>query len=369
MSKKYFEFPAYNASMLKAARKYLYNFQTLEGFMYSPKSEGKHFDIGSLIHDVMDRGIEALNTFVVLPEEILENLTSPSEKKVIMEKDLFNTYLDVYNNKDVKLVLEQRKLFGNDVFNWTESGRKALAACRKAVDKIESTHATIINTLSNKGFYEIPDAVIVTDPTIKKFIDLAPTIREKLLNVIKQPNYELFGTEVEIYGKYLDYPIKVMCDRIEVSHVDRKIRIIDWKTTSSTFIGLASDYKKYGYDLQASFYKENLHNHPELRDLILNKGYVIDFLFVFINTSNYLIKVVSPEYSDYESSKLGKIELPRPLLNLRVKPNTIQVFVNKETRQILNNKDIYWLEGVNGMHYYPGWDSVLKLLVKFNIAP
>lgn len=125
--------------------------------------------------------------------------------------------------------------------------------------------------------------------------------------------------QLEIYTVYNGYPIKGKLDKLIFDLDNKKITIVDYKTTSSEGLhNFKNTVKKYGYHIQDSFYTkliENCKNNPfivsneKARNLFLelyDSEYTIEFIFVVQYTKfPYHVNCVKLSDRDFQNGLLA----------------------------------------------------------------
>lgn len=283
----YREIKAVSASLLKDMRKYYMDFDTLERYKYFFKANDS-LSLGTLIHETLETKGENLKNYLLFGSDRLDGIT-PNEKEVLLSENPLVKYLELYNNIDTRRINSNRRLLGDDLTKWDSDANKSFKKVSKKVEEILDRGSNIIQDIENfKSDYGKEPNILFGDSHIKDF-ELCEDVLSRIDKYIL-PDSCTIGIERQFLFNYDNIPCKMMVDLLQVDHENKIIWIIDWKTTSDTLKMIPYSYKKWGYDLQSSFYCTGiwLCEDNDIKKL-RKQGYKTAFKFIFINTFNGLI--------------------------------------------------------------------------------
>ena len=230
--------------------------------------ENKSFENGKLVH----KYLESPDSFII------EDFNRPTDKAL----DFLNSY---YIYKD----LDKAKEHSGHGWSSKQLNEKVLNSLdgQKYSEFLDSSKDKLI--LSKNEKYILDNVV----KNIKKNPIIAPIIYD---NEDVLTEYEIYWDKQIPNGSFI--PCKGKLDKIKLDHKRKKIRIIDYKTTSKTpygklvkvncfsdaqldFIGTGwfSSFLKYDYYRQAGMYVDAVKH--KFADYI-NSGYTIEFIFIVI---------------------------------------------------------------------------------------
>jgi hypothetical protein len=233
-----------------------------------------YFELGTAVHMYFLEPDKFKKTYEIMDytsptsknqTEFLEKISGVSK---ITDNILLNAYKECYIAKqsDDK-ILETATKLKNEYKNYIKYLKK-----RKNKTILRSLAMQLIRSMESniKGQKTAP----------KLIYDIEDSI-------IDNPNKVIYN-EKEVYwkGKHgLDY--KAMLDRLIVDHANKKIKLVDLKTTKSVKTFITSSFTKYKYDRQLAFYSLAARElfKQEFKDKSI-EDYEIEFYIVALDTGN-----------------------------------------------------------------------------------
>jgi len=159
-------------------------------------------------------------------------------------------------------------------------------------------------------------------------------------NVNEDDSFTQLKGEVTLFG----IAFKFMLDLLKIDHVNKTIRIIDLKTTSSKISQFKSSFYKWRYWIQASMYR--LAIVELMKGTQFEEYEVLPFEFIIINSwgENAPVKYIFPiELQDYMESDWESAH--------GYKNKGYKTLITELNWHLLNNESVYTKEAIDNNGY------------------
>lgn len=338
MSVNYFDVPAVSNSLLKRVG-FFYQEKNLDRFSEQEVKESEAMFIGSQVHLAVETKGNSIADLKVLDDSCFKekdeadrNIFSPNLIKVVKSDTPYETYLDLYNDRDVKLVK-------GDDFDKSEKAKQRI------LDKIELLQTKAASYFTSRLGLQDTDIVLNDIDYISNPESVKETIISCYNAVMQSPDYNDL-VEYDLFERYDHYhefayyseldgiPTKALIDELIVLHDRKLIKLIDLKTYGGN-TSLEKNMFKYDYCHQLSWYRH------WIKEWAIKNGYgnyEIEVSVVSVSTSSYKVEVMYIDPTALDTAEVGGY----------FKPSIYTLYDEYDQfNPYLTQADVEWLRHVN----------------------
>lgn len=330
--KSYFEHPAVSSSDLKIQ----YDNLLYKSNTHKKPIEGSAIIRGSLLHLFHETDGDIINYLTCVPDLLKEDVSS-NELKVVLSDNPLETYLTLYNNKDVKELK-------NSVEYLTYTSLEELSSYKvvdKKVKEILEKGKRIIEFQQNTDKVLL-DSYGVTENMLNNVVNHYRLTYATELDLVKKtfddPTYLTVKNETELYlhinpknpltfyDSATEQTVfcKGMLDRIYIDEVNKQILIIDYKENAYLPDTIGNVIQKFKYYLSAAYYTvlaSNYIKHTYGEDFTVKFAFII--MYNTINVSHYVTMSDFDLHSGINGGSLKQLNTTKTL-------HTVEIFEEKE---------------------------------------